>query len=243
MDSYTQDQANESISKSIEIPERIFPDQPYNTDALESEVPYSLDINHDDWNLILVNRENRLDSDLNIALETISKDYLATDSSNQFDSRAMPFLLNMMDDAHSEDVGIYVTSAYRDYDYQVGLFNRKVDEFVYNGYNQNDAEYEASQYVALPGTSEHVTGLAVDFVSKNWFDLHNDLTEDFENTKEFQWLINNAHEYGFILRYPEEKVDITQITYEPWHFRYVGMEHAEEISKRGITLEEYLELG
>lgn len=199
-----------------------------------------INIDANQWNLLLVNKDNRLGSDFKVDLETISKKYLVTDSANKFDSRALPFLLDMIDDAESDGIGVYITSAYRNYDYQVGLFNRKVSEFMDQGYNRNGAEQEASQYVALPGSSEHSTGLAVDIVSKDWYSYNDDLTTQFENTKEFKWLMEHAKDYGFILRYPKDKEDITKITYEPWHYRYVGVEHAREMDRLGITLEEYL---
>ena len=110
-------------------------------------------------------------------------------------------------------------------------------EWLAKGYSQSGAEREAAKVVAYPGTSEHHLGLAVDLVS----DEHVALDEGAERTKGYQWLVSHCQKYGFILRYPNGATDITGIIYEPWHFRYVGKEAAEEIMERGITLEEYLE--
>ena len=199
-----------------------------------------MDINPNDWNLILVNKNHLLSSGFDVDIDLISKDYLITDSANRFDVRALPYLLDMIDSAKDDGIGIYITSAYREYDYQRSLFNSKVNEFMYDGYSRYKAETAAAQYVAIPGSSEHCTGLAVDLVSRYWYDYNDDLTENFESTAEFRWLNEHAQEYGFILRYPKDKESITQISYEPWHYRYVGVQHATEIKRLGITLEEYL---
>ena len=95
---------------------------------------------------------------------------------------------------------------------------------------EEEARAEALKLVAVPGTSEHQLGLALDIISET----------DEDDTATWQWLNENCWRYGFILRYPEEKIQITGITYEPWHFRYVGVEAAQEITEQGITLEEYL---
>lgn len=130
----------------------------------------------------------------------------------------------------------YVTSAYRSYSYQESLYNGYVADCMAGGMNREDAETEASTYSARPGESEHQTGLCLDFMTTNM----SDLDESFENTSAFRWLSKNAHLYGFILRYPENKVDLTGYKYEPWHYRFVGREAAMEIYAEDICLEEYL---
>ncbi|MEG0340419.1 MAG: M15 family metallopeptidase, partial [Oscillospiraceae bacterium] len=95
--------------------------------------------------------------------------------------------------------------------------------------------------VARPGTSEHNLGLAADIVSENWYSHHNDLTAEFDKTKEYDWLAAHAQDYGFILRYPKGKESITGISYEPWHYRYVGINAAKKIKSESLTLEEYKE--
>ena len=99
-----------------------------------------------------------------------------------------------------------------------------------------EAYEETTLNVALPGTSEHALGLALDLISNEYTELD----ERQEETPEAKWLAQNCHKYGFILRYPPEKTNITGIIYEPWHYRYVGEEHAAKIMEKGITLEEYL---
>lgn len=106
------------------------------------------------------------------------------------------------------------------------------------GLNRNQAEIEAARNVAYPGTSEHHLGLAVDIVSLQY----QQLDEAQARTPEIIWLTEHCSEYGFILRYPKDKTQITGIVYEPWHFRYVGVETAKVIMEQGLCLEEYLEL-
>ena len=109
--------------------------------------------------------------------------------------------------------------------------------WIYQGKTPLDAYDETKQSVAVPGTSEHATGLAMDITSSTY----QELDDEQENTDEAKWLKANCANYGYILRYPTNKSDVTGIVYEPWHFRYVGKTAAKEIMKQGITLEEYLE--
>ena len=129
-----------------------------------------------------------------------------------------------------------ICSAYRSRERQSSLFEKKVQQYLAAGWTESSAREEAAQTVARPGTSEHETGLAVDLVSED-YQL---LDEGQERTKEQQWLMENCSNYGFILRYPTGKTDITGIIYEPWHYRYVGVRIAREIMDQGICLEEYL---
>ena len=158
---------------------------------------------------------------------------------NKFDVRAADALELMLADARAAGYNMYLVSAYRTHDYQVSLYNRKVNEYLNMGYDEETAKSEASQWVAIPGTSEHCTGLAADIVSSDWFNYNSDLTHDFENTEHFTWLYEHCADYGFILRFPKGKESITAITYEPWHYRYVGVEAAKYIMENGITLEEF----
>ena len=129
-----------------------------------------------------------------------------------------------------------ICSAYRTQDYQQMLFDNKIERLVYYGYSYAEAPEIAAQSVARPGTSEHQLGLAVDIVDV-WY---TGLTEQQEETWTQQWLMANSWRYGFILRYPNGTSDITGIIYEPWHYRYVGTEAAEEIHNLGVPLEIYL---
>ena len=158
---------------------------------------------------------------------------------NQFDVRAAEALENMLADARAAGYNMYLVSAYRSHDYQVNLFNRKVNEYKALGYDDTEAYNQASQWVAIPGTSEHCTGLAADIVSSTWYNYNSDLTHSFEETEHFDWLYSHCADYGFILRYPKNREATTGITYEPWHYRYVGTEAARYIMDNNITLEEF----
>ena len=131
--------------------------------------------------------------------------------------------------------GVKVTSAYRSYKRQEERFTEDVTLYMNKGMSKVAAENAANKYVARPGQSEHQSGLCVDFVQGT-----SALTEDFKNTDAFLWLSENAHKFGFILRYPEDKVDVTGYGYEPWHFRFVGRTAASKIYEAGICFEEYL---
>ena len=116
------------------------------------------------------------------------------------------------------------------------MFNSTMQDWIAQVYTPLDDYDETKKSVAVPGTSEHATGLAVDIISSEY----EELDDRQGNTDEQKWLMEHCWEYGFILRYPEEKADITGIIYEPWHYRYVGEETAKEITEQGITLEEYI---
>ena len=143
------------------------------------------------------------------------------------------------DGAKKPTDSLFVTSAYRSYDYQETLYNGYVSDFINQGYSEEEAMKKASETSARAGESEHQTGLCFDFITDS---MNGNLDERFENTAAFKWLKNNAHLYGFILRYPEDKVSVTGYSYEPWHYRFVGREAAVEIYRSNMTLEEYLEL-
>lgn len=153
------------------------------------------------------------------------------------DSRAYPDLQRMMDDCRAAGLEPLICSSYRTHAKQEELFQKKVNTLVSQGYSQEEAETEAARWVARPGTSEHETGLAVDIVDTDY----QILDQKQEQTPVQQWLMTHCAEYGFILRYPTDKSDLTGIGYEPWHYRYVGREAAEEIMGQGLCLEEYLE--
>lgn len=153
------------------------------------------------------------------------------------DARAYPDLQDMLGDMSQAGLSPLICSSYRSQERQQELYDNKVQRVMAEGVSLEAAQAEAARWVARPGTSEHQTGLAVDIVS-----LSNQmLDETQESTPEFQWLAENAWKYGFILRYPSDKSEKTGIAYEPWHFRFVGKEAAEEMHDLGLCLEEYLE--
>ena len=183
----------------------------------------------EDWNLILVNKTHPIPEDYQVELKSIG-------SGHQIDARAYDDFKAMIQASKKDGVTIYVSSSYRDMNKQITLYEKKTDSYLQQGYSLEDALSKAGQVVAVPGTSEHHLGLAIDVVSSEY----RKLDEKQENTKGFQWMKEHSWEYGFILRYPNGSTDITGIIYEPWHFRYVGLEAAKEIYERDITLEEYL---
>ena len=128
----------------------------------------------------------------------------------------------MQAEAHDLGLTLYISSGYRSYDYQAGLYQRYVDR---------SGKAEADRYSARPGHSEHQTGLA--------FDL-NTISDEFKDTEEGKWVAENCHKYGFIIRYPEDKESVTGYMYEPWHIRYLGTETATAVYESGLCLEEYL---
>ena len=184
------------------------------------------------WNLTLVNFAHPLDEKFKPSeLLEVNNGYIA-------DKRIADATKKMIADARSKDnVRIIALSAYRDYDYQMELFENKVIRLQQEkGYSVDKAREEAKTVVAYPGTSEHQLGLALDLVDAR----HVKLDESQENTDAYKWLYEHCHEYGFIVRYPNGKTEITGIIYEPWHFRYVGVEAATYIMENNLTLEEYL---
>lgn len=190
----------------------------------------TIDISNSHWNLILANPWNKVPDDFAVA-RTLLK------NGQSIDERAYPDLQQMMDDARAVGLSPSIISSFRTMDKQKALFTNKVNRCIASGYSYEDAVIEAARWVAYPGTSEHQTGLALDIVAESYPELE----KEQENTPEQKWLMENSYKYGFILRYPKDKTDITGIAYEPWHYRYVGKEAAKEIYEKGICLEEYLE--
>lgn len=183
-----------------------------------------------DWNLILVNPRNRLPEELTVELTPLK-------NGQAIDKRVYNDLQAMMDAARDEGLSPLICSSYRTNEKQQTLYNSEVRRNLAKGYTQKDAQAEAGKWVAVPGTSEHQTGLAVDIVDLN-YQL---LDEGQEKTPVQKWLMENSYKYGFILRYPSDKSNITGINYEPWHYRYVGKKAAKEIYEKGLCFEEYLE--
>ena len=184
-------------------------------------------------NLLLVNGWNPLPEDYDYEghLITIPQKYIKG-SLTQIDKEVWPYLKAMLDDAIDEGIDIGVWSPYRSYATQKWLFEKQVQKQINNGVPENEAEDKAATIVARPGTSEHNTGLALDI---------NCADHSFKNTKAYEWLKQNAEDYGFVMRYAEEKQEKTGVIYESWHWRFVGIEAAHEMNDLGMCLEEYVE--
>ena len=153
------------------------------------------------------------------------------------DQRCYPALQAMMDACRAEGHQPVICSSYRPHNKQEALFANKVQRLMAAGYDAEEADQKAATVVARPGTSEHELGLAVDIVDASY----QHLDEQQESTPVQQWLMEHCWEYGFILRYPNGKSDLTGIIYEPWHYRYVGVETAQALRESGQCLEEYLQ--
>lgn len=179
--------------------------------------------------LLLVNSSNPLPADFSIELAYVQDIY-------RVDASIAEISKQMIADAAAEGVSLLVCSAYRPVESQTRLFNNKVNEYLAMGKSKEEAEKLTAAIIAVPGTSEHHTGLAMDIVTPSY----QGLDSGFENTAAFRWLSANAASYGFILRFPADKQEITGIIYEPWHYRYVGVEKAAAIKESGQCLEEYL---
>lgn len=181
------------------------------------------------WNMTLVNAENPMQEGYVPELAEVENGY-------SVDARIAEDLNAMLAAARADGCQPQICSAYRSVEKQVQVFNDTVNGWINQGSSFWDAYQRTTQEVALPGTSEHGIGLAVDIVSNQYAELDAKQAE----TKEAQWLQEHCYEYGFILRYPPEKQSLTGIIYEPWHYRYVGREMAQKIKESGLTLEEYL---
>ena len=206
--------------------------QPLEPAEVPEEVPAEMPeaaVEEDAWQLRLVSAAHPLPEDFEVPELTKLK------GGHAIDSRVYPALQQMMDDCRAAGLNPVICSSYRTHDKQEELFRKKVNTLRKQGYSQEEAETEAARWVARPGTSEHETGLAVDIVDKS-YQL---LDKKQEQTPVQQWLMAHCAEYGFILRYSVEKSDLTGIGYEPWHYRYVGVEAAKAITEQGLCLEEY----
>lgn len=194
----------------------------------------------DDRLLTLVNKEHTLSSDYEPDTLVRLSGFMSGNSGVSMCATAAEALEELVNAARADGIkDIYAISGYRSYGVQSGLYTRKVTYYRNLGYGVEDARSYAATVVAPPGASEHQTGLALDFgTAENGYAL----TDSFADTALGRWLDTYSWRYGFILRYPENKTDITGYIYEPWHFRYVGQPHAEYMYKNDLTLEEYYQL-
>ena len=173
--------------------------------------------------LILVNSENAFPDNVNLNLVSFNGYQVADTIYND--------LARMYNAALNDNITLKINNAYRSKDEQAQIFESKMNAYENEGYTKEKAYEQTTLTVQVPGYSEHETGLAIDFSNEGHYD---------ENEKMWEWLKNNAYKYGFILRYPEDKYEITKINYEPWHYRYVGKKAAKDITNKNLTLEEYL---
>ena len=180
-------------------------------------------VNTGSWELTLVNAHNSIGEAV--------PDLAELEGGRYFDARAVDALKDFIAGARAEGLSVCLSSAYRSYNEQTYLFNRKVSQC-------GGDEAAAARIVNRPGTSEHQLGLCADITDK----FYEVKTQNLEKTALYQWMYAHCQDYGFILRYPADKQDITGVMYEPWHFRYVGKEAAAYIMENGLCLEEFLDL-
>lgn len=183
----------------------------------ETDLP---DIDINSWEYVLVNADHSIGE---YAPE------LGEIEGQKLDQRILEPMQKFVGDARAEGLSVFLSSGYRGYEEQQYLFNRKVEQY---------GEEQAATIVSRPGTSEHQTGLACD-ITDEYYELKN---ESLENTALYQWMSRHCQEYGFIVRYPKDKEEITGIIYEPWHFRYVGVEAATYMVEHNLCLEEFVAL-
>ena len=183
------------------------------------------------WNLLLVNREQKLPQGFSVALASIQG------GQYQVDARCVDALEQMLADCRAAGFSPAVCSAYRTEQEQRLLFNRETARWMALGMPLTEAQRAAAKSTAVPGTSEYQTGLAVDLVDSNYWGLD----EAQASMPAQKWLMEHCWEYGFILRYPSDKEAVTGIVYEPWHYRYVGLQAAKTIHEQSLCLEEYLQ--
>ncbi len=201
-----------------------------NVENSEEEIPEEQELVFDssDWRLVLVNKQHPIPDDYSFSLGII-KDNM------RCDKRIISDVIAMLQAAKEDGITLQIRSPYRTDDRQEYLFDRKIKMYMGQGYSYMEAYKTASQVVTVPGASEHQIGLALDITS----DIYMQLDEGFGDTEAGKWLAEHSCEYGFILRYPADKVYITSIEFEPWHFRYVGKEAATVIMRENICLEEF----
>lgn len=181
-----------------------------------------------DWNLLLVNRDNPLPEGYEVTTAPLA-------GGQAVEERCLADLQAMMDDCRAAGLEPVICSSYRTQDKQQELFDEQVRILESRGLSEGEARAKAGTSVALPGTSEHQLGLAADIV-----DARNQLLDSSQESMPVQqWLMANSWSYGFVLRYPSDKSDVTGIIYEPWHYRYVGKPAAREMHEAGLCLEEY----
>ncbi len=198
---------------------------PYPKEAIDEEIIDEEVIDEAEWSLILVNKWNPIPAEYNVELTWLS-------NGEAVDARIYPALQKMFDEAKAAGVYPVVASGYRTVEKQQEIMDEKIAAFKAKGYPTEQAQKEAETWVAIPGTSEHQLGIAVDI---NGDGIHSTGNEIYE------WLDENGHHFGFIRRYPPDKTQVTGVSNEPWHYRYVGVKAATEIHNQGICLEEYLD--
>lgn len=186
------------------------------------------------WSLFLINNDHLITEDVDIELVPVGN--------QQADVRTVPFYLEMEAHAKADGIDLYLTSGYRNIATQTYLYNSALAKYQSYGYSYAKSLSMTALYYATPGGSEHHLGQAYDIVTPAFYNQGNGLTTAFAYTAAYSWLIEHCWDYGFILRYPQGRTADTGIGFEPWHYRFVGVEHAQYIRDHNLILEEYVAL-
>lgn len=189
----------------------------------------------DDPYLMLINRDNRITED-------VQMEFAVTGSGQYYNAAIIEPFSNMILAAEAEGYSYQTVSAYRTIAYQAGNFDSRYNMYINDGYSEADAFYYTDMFVAPADATEHSTGLAFDLLGYDYQEYGRDLHQVYGQYGSAIWLAENAPDYGFIVRYLDGKQAITGYEYEPWHFRYVGVENAQYMTEYGLSLEEYLTL-
>lgn len=231
----SEEPSSEEAPPAEQPPEEEIPAEPVSEEQTEAEEKISVDwgkynpeenLAGENWALTLISSKYPIGKAYSPSLETV------TDSSSvTADGRVAEAYKKMYAAAAADGLVLTPYSGYCNYQRQQSLFDSKADAFVLQGKTKEEAEAEASKRVERGGCSENNAGLAVDIISAS---------AGFASTKEYSWLTENAHKYGFVLRYPENKTEVTGMIFQPWHWRFVGAEAAAEMKAKNLCLEEYL---
>lgn len=192
-------------------------------------------VSTDDWNLELVNNWTKIDESIERPLSVLPNGLLV-------DERIIADYTAMTEAGKKAGHEILAVSTYRSVDLQTTNYNTKIQQYLDEGHTQEEAVKLTEDYIAIPGGSEHHTGLAIDVMDTEWVGTGKGLVAEFDTQASQQWLVEHATDYGFVLRFPKGKEAETGIEYESWHFRYVGKENAAYMKKHELALEEYVAL-
>lgn len=236
----TENQSDDPASSPADAPsENVQEEAENNEEEISEEEQLLSDLpenaSPEDWNLILVNPWEPLPEDYNPEL-------VEAENEQQINARIEDAWNDWNEAALAADHRLFLASGYRSVARQETNFNAQMNEYLNEGLSEAEATERTKEYLTEPGHSEHHTGLALDLVDEEWIVAGNGLEQAYETQASQQWLVDTMTDYGFILRYPEGKEEITGIQYEPWHFRYVGVENAQFMEEHQLVLEEYIEL-
>lgn len=233
----TSELITESPDYTPEVPEITDSESETDSEAVTEKrlTLADMEIPDTSWAYFMINRSNPVPDGYinNIEFKSVYSNY----SNFYLDARVADFAKCMINDAENDGVILLICSAYRSHERQTANFDNRVKSYASAKYSFTSAYALTAGYIAIPGTSEHETGLAIDFITPGYTSLDS----GFERTSAYKWLAENSYKYGFILRYPSGTSELTGINYEPWHFRFIGFEHAQKIYESGLCLEEYME--